>query len=415
MASRSEHRIAPAQRWLRGGPLLALQVARGITVVVFGCIYTVAFTHILSVSEGFEYVALSALYILALLWLQLFYFSRPAARPKAPAVYLALLVQVGLVYLPLLQFGQNWVGLPGFLAGSLLLVLPPVLGWIGFLLVVASMGVIQSFLTHQVLDITYTMVSTVITGLVVYGLTRLAALVEELHAARSELARMAVAQERLRFARDLHDLLGYSLSAITLKAELTRRLVGVNPERARDELADLLDVSRQALADVRMVASGYRNMSLSKEAASVVSLLSTAGITAQVDINCGPLDEGIDTVLATVLREAVTNMLRHSTAQNCTVEASGSEDAVTLRVTNDGVPGPGASRRDGGGLENLALRLEAIGGSLTTRIGPDGRFDVLATVPIPVESGPPAGEPPDTKPPGAGPAGLTSQACGEAS
>jgi two-component system, NarL family, sensor histidine kinase DesK len=184
----------------------------------------------------------------------------------------------------------------------------------------------------------------------------------------------------VRFARDLHDLLGYSLSAITLKAELARRLVPVNPGRSRDEIAELLDIARQALADVRTVSSGYRNISLSKEAASVASLLTTAGIDARVEINCGPLDERVDTVLATVVRESVTNMLRHSQARTCSIEARQAGEVIVLRMLNDGVPRSSATGRRGGGLENLAARLEAIGGQLTVTIR-DGQFDLLAETP----------------------------------
>jgi two-component system, NarL family, sensor histidine kinase DesK len=317
---------------------------------------------------------------------------------------LALLAAQAIVtYLPLVILGGQWAGMAGFFAGSVLLLVPGLIAWALFGCVILSMLIGPIVLGLNAYTVAYLTVASLDIGLIVFGLSRLTLVIRYVHASRAELAQLAVVRERMRFARDLHDLLGYSLSAITLKAELTRRLVGVNPERARDELADLLDVSRQALADVRMVASGYRNMSLSKEAASVVSLLATAGITAQVEINCGALDEDIDTVLATVLREAVTNMLRHSTAQNCTVEANVSGDAATLRVTNDGVPGPSALRRDGGGLDNLASRLEAVGGSLTTRVGDDGRFDVLATVPMPAETGPTSIRPSSTGPSSTGP------------
>jgi two-component system, NarL family, sensor histidine kinase DesK len=217
----------------------------------------------------------------------------------------------------------------------------------------------------------------------VYGLSRLTVMVSSLNATRAELAQLAVIKERMRFARDLHDLLGYSLSAITLKAELTRRLVGSNPSRARDEVAELLDIARQALADVRLVASGYRNMSLSKEAASAASLLCTIGVRTDVEINCGALEAAVDTALATTLREAVTNMLRHSTVQNCTITADATSDMVRLHVINDGVPPSAASKRDGGGLENLAMRLEAVGGQLVVSRH-DNVFDILATVAIPV-------------------------------
>jgi two-component system sensor histidine kinase DesK len=136
--------------------------------------------------------------------------------------------------------------------------------------------------------VAYLTASTFDTGLVVFGLSRLSLVIRYVHAARGELAQLAIVRERVRFSRDLHDLLGYSLSAITLKAELARRLVSANPGRSRDEIAELLDIARQALADVRTVSSGYRNISLSKEAASVASLLTTAGIDTQVEISCGP-------------------------------------------------------------------------------------------------------------------------------
>ena len=238
-----------------------------------------------------------------------------------------LAAQALVTYLPLIVLGGQWAGMAGFFAGSVLLLVPGLIAWALFGCVILSMLIGPIVLGLDAYTVAYLTVASLDIGLIVFGLSRLTLVIRYLHATRAELAQLAVVRERMRFARDLHDLLGYSLSAITLKAELTRRLVGVDPERARDELADLLDMARQALADVRMVASGYRNMSLAKEAASVASLLSAAGISAQVEVNCGALDEGTDTVLATVLREAVTNMLRHSTAQNCTVEANLSGDA----------------------------------------------------------------------------------------
>jgi two-component system sensor histidine kinase DesK len=191
----------------------------------------------------------------------------------------------------------------------------------------------------------------------------------------------------MRFARDLHDLLGYSLSAITLKAELTKRLVASNPDRARDELAEVLDIARQALADVRIVATGYRRISLAKEASSVTVLLGEAGIETAVAIEYAGLDEKIDSMLATALREAVANMLCHSTARHCTIKASVTTEMSTgsgmirLRIANDGVPRSARSGRRGGGLENLSSRLTEVGGSLTARVHANGWFEVVAEAP----------------------------------
>ncbi len=199
-----------------------------------------------------------------------------------------------------------------------------------------------------------------------FGLSRLtAASIRYVHATRAELAQLAVIRERMRFARDLHDLLGYSLSAITLKAELTRRLVGSNPERARDELADVVDIARQALADVRLVASGYRNMSLA-EGGGLGRLAARHGRhhgRHRDQLRCRST-RPVDTVLATMLREAVTNMLGTARREHCTIKAE--RDGRVRHVAGDQrrrATVIGGSRRDGGGLENLAMRLEAVGGN----------------------------------------------------
>jgi two-component system, NarL family, sensor histidine kinase DesK len=292
-----------------------------------------------------------------------------------------LLAQAVVTYLPLLYLFREWAGMAGFFAGSALLVFSGWIGWALFAAAVASMVVLPLIENVGPYLVAYFSLSTLVIGLVIYGLARLSLLVSYVHATRGELAQLAVVRERVRFARDLHDLLGYSLSAIILKAELTRRLVSSNPARARDELAEILDISRQAHADVRLVASGYRNISVAKEASSATSLLATAGIAADIEVNCGALDEKIDTVLATVLREALTNMLRHSAAQQCQISVDQVGDAIHLRIRNDGVPSGAASGRSGGGLENLASRVTAVGGELTATVRGDGWFELLAEVP----------------------------------
>jgi two-component system, NarL family, sensor histidine kinase DesK len=292
-----------------------------------------------------------------------------------------LAIMAVATYLPLPVVGTIWQGLAGFLAGSVLLLVPGRAGWALYAAVVASTLVISALVYKPGgYFVAYETVSTLAVGLFVFGLSRLSQVIRYVHAARGDLAQLAIVRERVRFARDLHDLLGYSLSAITLKAELARRLVAANPGRSRDEIAELIDIARQALADVRTVSSGYRNISLSKEAASVASLLTTAGIEARVEISCGPLDERVDTALVTVVRESVANMLRHSTARACSIEARHAGEVIQLRMLNNGIPRNAATSRRGGGLENLAARLEAIGGRLTTTIH-DGQFDLLAEAP----------------------------------
>ena len=132
----------------------------------------------------------------------------------------------------------------------------------------------------------------------------------------------------------------------------------------------------------RVQELGYRNVSLAKEASSVASLLASAGISSRVHIGCGTLDERVDTVLATVLREGVTNMLRHSAPRNCVIEAEVEADTIRLLVTNDGLPRSALDGRCGGGLENLRARLEAVGGRLDDGVSGDGWFKVLAEAPL---------------------------------
>jgi len=374
---------ASALQHLRHSSGLAPRLAKAIVVAVFGGFYLIAFLHILYLPKSVAHVVLSAAYMIPLLWLQLFFFTRTTPRP-ARLNYLALIAQAALVYLPLLQFKEAWVGQPGFLAGSALLALPPMLAWGVFGMVVASMAVTQALFTGDPVDIAYTTVSTMITGLVVYALTRLASLIVELHAARTELAQMAVAQERLRFARDLHDLLGYSLSAITLKSELTHRLVTTQPAKAQEELSEVLDISRRALADVRSVATGYRELSLEAEAQSARSVLIDAEVDVQLDLEYGELPVQLRTVLATVVREGVTNVLRHSKAEWCQIAVRQENGHVRLDIVNDGVPQiPAEPTPSGGsGIGNLSARVAALDGTLTAGVDPDGRFRMQATVPV---------------------------------
>jgi two-component system sensor histidine kinase DesK len=292
-------------------------------------------------------------------------------------------VQVFFTYFPFFALHELWGGMAGFVAGSALLLIRRPQAWALFTAVVASMYVFAAVTYHQAYWIAYYTIATMLLGLVLFGITRLSQLVDQMHAMRTEMARMAVVQERLRFARDLHDLLGYSLSSITLKSELAYRLVPGQPERARQELTEILDTSRQALADVREVASSYRDMSLEAEAASAQRMLETAQIDVSVRIETADLPADLATVLATTLREGVTNILRHSKVQRCSITAIRSGSLVRLEVANDGVTqrGEAETERSGSGLGNLRSRLAAFGGTLSAGVGPDRWFRLVAEVP----------------------------------
>jgi two-component system sensor histidine kinase DesK len=294
--------------------------------------------------------------------------------------------QAAFTFVPFFVLHEVWGGMGGFLAGSFLLLVRRPVAWIFFTLTVAGLGVFAYATEHTLEWTAYNLVSTMLLGLVVFGMARLTQLVIELAVMRGELAQMAVFQERLRFARDLHDLLGYSLSSITLKSELAYRLVQNQPERARAELTEILEAARQALADVREVASGYRELSLVAEAASARRMLETAQIEALVRIDLPALPSDIDTVLATTLREGVTNILRHSKVQCCNIAATRTAVGIRLEVANDGVVDrdEGDEHRSGSGLGNLRGRLGAFGGTL--RAGVEGEaagrwFRLVAEIP----------------------------------
>lgn len=178
---------------------------------------------------------------------------------------------------------------------------------------------------------------------------------------------LALAEERDRVARDVHDVLGHSLTVITLKAELVERLVEVDPGRATDEAHQIRDVSRQALAEIRATVGGLRVARLADEIASATAVLGDAGIEAQMPPDVEVVDPRHRIVLAWALREAVTNVVRHSDARHCRVELG----ADHLVVADDGRGMTG--RREGNGIRGLRERVGAAGGALTVGTGPDDR------------------------------------------
>ena len=364
----------------------APRLAVGVVTAVFVSISLIGFLHVLFLPIGVGEIVLSFGCIVALLVMQLLWYGRSSAPLRSRVGYGILAAQACLVYLPILIFGQAWVGMPGFLAGSVLLVLRPIAAWAAFSLIVASMGAAQAIFTGTPVDILYTSISTVTTGLVVYGLSRLTALVVEVQSTRAEIARMAVLRERLRFARDLHDLLGYSLSAITLKIELTHRLLEKSPQEASDQLLEILEISRLALSDARTVATGYRELSLEDECRSAVSVLQAADISVRLDSDATDLPVRVSTVLATVLREGVTNLLRHSKAKHCEITIRQTQDRATLEIVNDDVqPNPKPpTDRGRSGLHNLSVRAGEIGGTVTVDHEPN-QFRLKVDVPLRME------------------------------
>ncbi len=203
----------------------------------------------------------------------------------------------------------------------------------------------------------------------------------ELRRARGEISRLAVSEERLRIARDLHDLLGHSLSTIALKSELAARLVESDPARAASEIADVQDVSRQALAEVRDAVQGYRQLALDDALAGARSALTAAGIDCELEGMPADLPQDVEEVFAWAVREATTNVVRHSGAERCAVRIRDGVGEAVMEVEDDGRAASGAVRA-GSGLAGLAERVEAIRGRLEAGTAPGGGFLVRLVVPL---------------------------------
>jgi two-component system, NarL family, sensor histidine kinase DesK len=390
-------------RWPEAAPAtpgepLAPRLAQAVLVVVLSGL---ALLYLLFVADNVHgvpggysipVVALTVADAVALVILQLRHSwpSRGVARPRGWPV--TLFLQAILTYALVPLTGWHPLIMLGFLAGSALLLVPAVPGWIAFAAVIASLPVlwavrpIPGLSTVEWLGaMVFLTLDSAALGLLVYGLTRLAQLAVQLEDLRGELARKAVAGERLRMARDTHDLLGLGLSAIAMKADLIGKLIGRDDARAGEEIADLARICATARADVRLVAGEARDLPLDAELAAARDVLASAGIDVRMRVSADPSPEAA-AVLVPVVREAVTNILKHSSASCCVLEMTADGRLLHLSISNDGSDDTGSgplatAGRAGNGLRNLAARLEAAGGRQTaTR--EDGTFSLAVELPL---------------------------------
>lgn len=179
-----------------------------------------------------------------------------------------------------------------------------------------------------------------------------------LRMAQDEIEHLARVAERERIARDLHDVLGHTLSVVILKSELAGKLVGRDPERAENEIRDVERISREALAEVRKAIGGYRAGGLEEEFARAASTLTTAGVAAECETVPLPLSPAQETVLALAVREAVTNVVRHAGAGKCRLKIEQVDGCCRLEIQDDG---RGGSQVEGNGVRGMRERVEALG------------------------------------------------------
>jgi two-component system, NarL family, sensor histidine kinase DesK len=297
-------------------------------------------------------------------WLELFIFSGVSAGFRLPTVQ-AVWTVAGLVLLGVLSA-----------LASVLIAGPPA-GQSGGISDLVRLGLLIGSPGFAILTVVYSVRT-----------------VRELRAARAEIARLAVADERLRFARDLHDLLGRSLSLIALKSELAGQLVPAAPDRAVAEIRDVEQVARTALQEVRDAVAGYRQPTLDGELRAAREILAAAGIGLSHDDAPVALPPAIEAVLGWAVREGVTNVIRHSRARYCSIRLPVSGAEAGLTISDDGrgnraIP-PSTPSSNGGssghGLAGLAERVAALGGAL--RAGPQagGGFRLTVVLPLVAEA-----------------------------
>ena len=201
----------------------------------------------------------------------------------------------------------------------------------------------------------------------------------QLSRAREQIARLAVGEERLRFARDLHDLIGHSLSVIALKSELAGRLITRSPGLAAHEVEDIEKVARDALREVREAVAGYRQPTLAAELAGAREALASAGIEFHADEEHDALPPAVEAVLAWTVREGVTNVMRHSQAKRCAIRITSRNGNATVEVIDDG---RGGAPEVGSGLSGLQERVVERGGTLTAEPLPHEGFRLRVTLPL---------------------------------
>lgn len=225
--------------------------------------------------------------------------------------------------------------------------------------------------------------STLLVGALTLSARRTEEVIVHLHRTRAELADAAVEAERSRFSRDLHDLLGHTLSLIVVKAEVARRSAGQDPPdpaAAAGEADEIERIGRRALSEVREAVTGYRDRSFAAELDTTRAALADAGLQVTVRTTGTPLPVPVDGLFGWVMREAATNVMRHSGARHCEIEVRRLNGRATLEVRDDGVGGE--PRRTGRGLDGLAERVAEVGGQLEAGGSAAGGWRVAATVPV---------------------------------
>ncbi len=349
--------LIPTLQHAWNSPGLLWRVVGVLSIIVFAVVYVMVFVLIRQIRVRF------------------------LSEPGRPWSWWLLSIEVALIFLTLPSAGETVLGMCVYLAVMIMFVLPPKQAWALIILdagtVVLSSNLVPGWYQQNVLSM-----QILVTALAVWGIIQLLQRNNQLAQAREEITGLAVSQERLRFSRDLHDILGHTLTVITLKAELAGRLVQADPERAAREIAEVEQLARTALADVRATVAGYRDVSLAGELVSARTALDAAGIEADLAGTVDDVPAERRELFGWAVREGVTNVVRHSGAQRCRV----SVQRGAIEIADDG-RGPGGCPEDGAdgdpqaghGLAGLRERAEAVGARLIVGRTPEGGFLLRVT------------------------------------
>jgi two-component system, NarL family, sensor histidine kinase DesK len=280
-------------------------------------------------------------------------------RKPWPVVGLGAMVLVGTLYAP---FNAGATCFFIFAAALLPYVVETELAAVKLMAVIVAVAVVEWRVLHLSGWFLFYGggLSVIVGGTNIYFAQR-TRMFHQLKAANAEIEHLAKVAERERIARDLHDVLGHTLSVIILKSELAGKLIDQNPERAKAEISDVEQTSRAALADVRSTIRGYRADSLEAELKQAKATLETAGISVKSEPQEVHLTPAQESVVALVVREAVTNVVRHARARNCHLRLMPVNGNCRVEIQDDG---RGGGPVEGNGLRGMRERIEALGGTL---------------------------------------------------
>ncbi len=327
-------------------PQLWQQIAGVSTVIVFGATFVVTFWGFRNANRNGRKLALR--------W-----------------AWASLIAMAVLIFLLALLVGSEAFGATIYVAVLAMMTLPTRHAVAVVVILVAAVEILPRIVPDWNPG-TFFAFQLVVSAVAAWGITQIFRRNHELAEARQQLADLAVVAERERVGRDVHDILGHSLTVITVKAELAGRLIEIDPARAAVEIGEVEALAREALGDVRSTVGGMRRVDIAVELGNARSALAAADIDAELPADADIVSLRNRELFGWALREAVTNVIRHSGARTCSVAI----DAVHIAISDDGCGMPDAPSGDGNGLRGLAERVHAANASLVIGRSRSGGFRV---------------------------------------